>query len=88
MGTGLHKVFNIIVKDISQDLPPLGKSGSQFSHLIPEPGNVSEVPKFSDDINKPWLKATMKLIKNLNNNQNFPVEDPKKIEPVTPCMDV
>ena len=43
---------------------------------------------FSDDIKKPWLKATLKDIKNLINNQNFLVEDPEKYEPLIPCMDV
>ena len=42
----------------------------------------------SDDIKKPWLKATIKDIKNIINNQNFLVEYPKKGETVTPCMDV
>ena len=42
----------------------------------------------SGDINKLWLKATEKEIKNLINNQTFLVEDPNKGEPVTPCMDV
>ena len=44
--------------------------------------------KLSDDIKEPWLKATLKEIKNLINNQNFLVEDPEKYEPVNPCMDV
>ena len=35
MGKRLHKVFKTIVKYISQDLPPLGESGSEFPHLIP-----------------------------------------------------
>ena len=39
-------------------------------------------------IKKPWLKATKKDIKNLINNQTFLFEQPKKGEPVTPCMDV
>ena len=43
---------------------------------------------FSDDIKKPWLKATLKEIKNLINNQNFLVGYPEKDTPVTPCMDV
>ena len=30
----------------------------------------------------------MMEIKNLINNQNFPVEDQSECEPVTPCMDV
>ena len=42
----------------------------------------------SDDIKKPWLKANMKDIKNLINNQIFFVEYTEKYEPVTPCMDV
>ena len=34
------------------------------------------------------MKATLKEIKNLINNQTFIIEDPKDGEPVTPCMDV
>ena len=41
-----------------------------------------------DDIKKPWLKSTLKEIKNLMNNQNFIVKDSVKDEPVTPCIDV
>ena len=44
--------------------------------------------EFSDDMKKPWLKATLKEIKNLINNQTFLVEDPEKDEPVNLCMDV
>ena len=43
MSKGLHKVFKTVVKDISQDLLPLGESGSEVSHFIPEPRNFSEV---------------------------------------------
>ena len=39
-------------------------------------------------MNKPWLKANQKDIKNLIKNQTFLVENPRKGEPVTPCMDV
>ena len=74
MGKGLHKVFSNVVKEISQDLPPLEESGSEVSHLIPEPRNFSEVTKLSDGIKKPWLKANIKVIKNLINNQNFLVK--------------
>ena len=88
MGKGLHKVFLTIVKEIQKQLPPLGESGSEGSHFIPGPKNFSEVAKLSDDIKKPWLKATMKEIKNLINNQTFLVQDPGKYEPVTPYMDV
>ena len=53
MGKGLHKVFKTMVKDISQDLPPLGESGSEVSHFIPEPRNFAEVKQLLDDIKKP-----------------------------------
>ena len=88
MGKDLHKVFETVVKDISQGLPPLGEYGSEVYHFIPEPRNFSEVTEFSDDIKKPWLKANSKDIKNLINNNTFLVEDPEKGEPVTPCMSV
>ena len=88
MGKGLQKVFKTVVKEMSQDLPPLGESGSEVFYFIPEPRNFSEVTKFSDDINKPWLKATQKKIKNIINNQTSLVEYPEKGGPVTPCMEV
>ena len=88
MGKVLHKVFSTIVKDISQELANLGESGSEVSHFIPEPRNFAEVTKLLENIRKPWLKATLKEIKNLINNQTFMIEEPKDGEPVTPCMDV
>ena len=69
-------------------MPPLGESGSEVSHFIPEPRKFSEVKKISYDIKKSWLKETMKEIKNLINNQTLLVEYPDKYEPMTPCMDV
>ena len=71
MGKGLHKLFSTKVKEISQELATLGESGSEVSHFIPEPGNFAKVTKLSESINKPWLKVTLKEIKNLINNQNF-----------------
>ena len=65
-------------------MTPLGESGSEVSHFIPEPRNFSEVTKLSENIKKSWIKATLKDINNLINNQNFLIEG----EPVTPCMDV
>ena len=65
-----------------------GESGSEVSHFIPEPRNFAEVTKLSENIRKPWLKATLKEINNLINNQTFLIEDQKEGEPVTPCMDV
>ena len=75
MGKGLHKVFSTVVKNILQELTHLGESGSEVSHFIPEPRNFAEVTKFSENIKKPWLKATLKEIKNLINNQTFLIED-------------
>ena len=74
IGKGLHKVFSTVVKDISQELTPLGESGSQLSHFIPEPRNFAEVTKLSENIKKPWLKATLKEIQNLINNQTHVVK--------------
>ena len=64
MVKGLHKVFKTVVNEISQEFPPLGESGSEVSHFIPEPRNFAEVTKFSYDLNKTWVKANMKAIKN------------------------
>ena len=69
-------------------MTPLGESGSQVSHFITEPRNFAEVTTLSDNIKKTWLKATLKEIKNLINNQTFLIEDQNKGEPVTLCMDV
>ena len=88
MGKGLKRVFKIVVKYILQDITPLRESGSEVSHFIPEPRNFEEVTKFSDQVKKPWLKATLKEVKHLINNKTFIVEDPQKYQPVTPCMDV
>ena len=66
----------------------VGESGSEVYHLIPEPRNFAEVTKLSENIRKSWLKATLKEIKSLINNQTFLTEDQKEGEPVTPCMDV
>ena len=63
VGKCLHKVFKTVVKDIPQDLQPLGESDSEYSYFIPESRNFAEVNKLSDDIKEPWLKATQKEIK-------------------------
>ena len=88
IGKCLHKIFSTIIKQISQELTNLGESGSKVSHFIPEPRNFAEVTKLSENIRKPWLKATLKEINNLINNQTFLIEDQKEGEPVTSCMDV
>ena len=76
MGKGSHKWFKTVVKDISQDLPPLVEYGSEFSHFISESIDFDEVAKLPYDIKKIWLKSTLKEIKNLINNQNFLVQEP------------
>ena len=69
-------------------MTPLGESDSEFSHFIPEPRNFAKVKKLSENITKLWLKATIKEIKNIINNQNFLIEYQNEGEPETPCMDV
>ena len=84
MGKGLHRDFSTIVSEISQELTNFGETGSEVSHCIPEPRKFLEVTKLAENIRKPWLKDTLKKIKNLINNQTFMIEDPKDGEPVTP----
>ena len=43
MGKGLNKVFKTVVKEILQELTPLGESGSALSHFIPDLRKFSEV---------------------------------------------
>ena len=59
MGKGLHRVFRIIVSEISKELSNFGESGSEVAHFIPEPINFAEVTKLAENIRKPWLKATL-----------------------------
>ena len=35
MGKGSQKVFKTVVKDFSQNLPPLGETGPEVYHFIP-----------------------------------------------------
>ena len=44
--------------------------------------------RLSEDIKKPWLKATLEGITYLISNQIFLVQEPDKGGPVTPFMDV
>ena len=86
MGKYFYMVFITVVKEISQELTPLGEYGSEVSHFIPEPRNFAEVTKLSENIKKPWLKGTLKQKKNLINNHTFLIEYQNEGEPVTPCM--
>ena len=69
MGKCLHRVFSTIVAEILQELTNFGETGSEVFHFIPEHRNFAEVTKLAENIRKPWLKATLKDIKNLINNQ-------------------
>ena len=74
MGKGLHRFFSTIVLEILQELTYFGETGSEVSHFIPEPRNFAEVTRLAENIRKPWLKATLKEIKNLINIQTFMIE--------------
>ena len=87
-GKSFTQSFSTILSEILQELTNFGETGSEVSHFIPESRNFAEVTKLTENIRKPWLKATLMEIKNLINNQAFMIEDPKDGEPVTPCMDV
>ena len=67
----LHKVSKTVVKEILQEMTPLGEYGSEVSRFIPEPRNFAQVKTLSDNIKKPWLKSTLKEINNLINNQTL-----------------
>ena len=69
-------------------MTPFGESGSEVFHFIPEPRNFAEVTKLSENIKKPCLKANLKEINNLINNQTLLIGYQNEGEPVTPCMDV
>ena len=88
MGTGLHKVFKAVANKLKNSLPPLWESDSKVSHFIPEPRTFEKVTRLPEDVKKARLKATLKEIKKLINNQTFIMKYPDKGEPVTPCMDV
>ena len=49
----------------------LVESGSEVSHFFPESRNFAEVKKLSKNIKKPWIKETIKEMKNIIKNQTF-----------------
>ena len=69
MGKGLHKVFSMVVKDIYQELTPLGDYGSEFSHFIPEPRNFSEVKNYQRTT---LAKVNSQRDKESNQQSEFP----------------
>ena len=71
MGKGLHKLFKTIVKEIFQDLPISGESGSGVSYFIPDSRKFSEVTKLSDDINKILYKSNSEVDQESNQQSDF-----------------
>ena len=71
MGKVLDKIFKAVVNKLNNSLPTLGESGSEVSHFISEPRNFAEVNILPEDVKNTWLKATLKFIQNLINNQTF-----------------
>ena len=65
----------------------MGESGSEFLTSF-QNLEFLEVTIFSANVRKPCLKATFKDNNNLIKNNNFLVDEPENVEPVTPCMDV
>ena len=88
MGKGLHRVFKAVVNELNTALSTLVESVSKVSHFIPEPSNVSEATRSPSDVKNDRLKANLKEIKKLNNNQNFLIDDSEKGDPEKSCMDV
>ena len=58
-----------------------------MSYFVPEPSNFSEFTRLPADFKNNWLKATLKDIKKIINNQNFLMDYPEKVEPVISLMD-
>ena len=59
-----------------------------MSHFITEPINFAEVTRLLAYPKKAWLKATLKEIKNLINNQTFLIYNPDKVDTLKPYIDV
>ena len=86
MDTILHKLIKAVVNELSEALPISGESGSEVSYFITEPRNFSEVTRLSEYIRKPWIKETMKEVKNLINNKIFKVDGNTWRYRITLCM--
>ena len=50
--------------------------------------NFAEVTILPADVKKDWLRATLKEIKKIINNQTFIMNNPENGDPMTPCMNV
>ena len=57
-----------------------------MSQLISESRNFSEVTRLPSDFKKAWLEATLKEIK-INQQSDLSIDEPGKVNIVTPCMD-
>ena len=68
MGKGSQNLFKAVINEIWKDLVFLCESRSKVSYFVPDPRNFAEVTVFLVAIKRPWIKATLKEIKNLVNN--------------------
>ena len=68
----LHKVFSMVIKEILQELTPLGESGSEVSHFIPGPRKSADVTKLSENIKETLAKGNSQRDKESNQQSYFP----------------
>ena len=71
-GKGLHKVFSTVVKQILQELTPLGESGSEVSHFAPQQRNFAEVKKIIREHKETLAKGNSKRDKESNHQSDSP----------------
>ena len=84
----LHNFFKAVFNELNYSLNNLFESGSEVSHFIPEPRFFFRSHWITSRCQKDWLKATLKKIKTLINNQTFLTDETDKGETVTSSMDV
>ena len=71
LGRGVHRLFRTIAREVNKETPEMGEQGSEVAPFLPEPRNFAEVTRLPAEVKKPWLRATLKEVKNLIDNQTF-----------------
>ena len=66
MGKVIHKLFKAVVKELNNELPNLGESGSEVSQFITEPSNLSEVAILPEDGQKVLVKSKFEIDQKFN----------------------
>ena len=66
MGKVIHKLFKSVVKELNNELPNLGESGSEVSQFITEPSNLSEVAILPEDGQKVLVKSKFEIDQKFN----------------------